>query len=167
MNALVCLLITALGSPHYRERDAAYHALAKMKRAALPFLERAAYTSASPEVRIRCQRLMVPYEEEIAERISYTVLPTSWPRRPWIYLYDGTSDHYLTQARAAGVKNGPPDWSTYREATRLWIRSQLIQRRPIEEITSDLDWMAGEERAWILQNGHKYLPPITLPAGYR
>lgn len=162
MTIIMAVLVAMLGSPHYRGRAAAHRALEGVGRAAIPCLERAA-GHPDPEVARRAGILLGRYADEIADRRSRDILPTSWPRRPWLALYDGTASGYLADARKRFKVTGQPDWPEYREATRLWVRAQLTQRRPVDEIRGELDRMAAEERWWIVKNGKDYKPPIELP----
>jgi hypothetical protein len=162
LDCVLSLTVEGLGDRSYRRRDAAHQALASCKRLAVPYLQRAEQHP-NPEVARRVAILLEPYAEEIADTHSHAIKPTNWPRRPWLSLYDCPVTHYLAQAREHIKATGAPDWPEYREATRLWVRSLLLQRRPVEEIQSELDRMATEERWWILQNGANYNPPIKLP----
>lgn len=160
-------LVSRLGHPSWRTREAAHKSLAALGRLAVPSLEAAAASHPSAETRSRCLCLLRPFCAELADRDSYAVLPTSWPRRPWLNLYDSPITHYLASARGLlTVPAGAPDWAEYREGTRLWVASQLLQRRPLAEIIATLDRLAAAERAWIEANGRNYRPPITLPKGY-
>jgi hypothetical protein len=163
--ALDCLLsfsVDQLGHRSYQRRAEAHHVLAACGRLAIPYLERAERRG-DPEVARRAAILLERYADEMVDRRSRAILPTNWPRRPWLALYDGSVTHYLSQARTHVKATGAPDWPEYREATRLWVRSLLLQRRPVEEILNELDRMATEERWWILQNGANYNPPLKLP----
>lgn len=162
LNCLLSLSVDQLGHRCYRRRADAQQFLAAYGRLAIPYLERAE-KHADPEVARRAAILLDRYTEEIMDRRSRTIMPTSWPRRPWLTLYDGSVTHYLSEARTHVKATGAPDWPEYREATRLWIRSLLLQRRPVEEIRNELDRMATEERWWILQNGANYRPPLKVP----
>jgi len=162
LDCVLSLTVEQLGDRSYRRRDAAHHALASCKRLAVPHLQRAE-GHPNPEVARRAAILLEPYADAIADNRSHAIMPTSWPRRPWLSLYDCPVTPYLAQARTQVKTSGAPDWPDYREATRLWVRSMLLQRRPVEEIRNQLDRMASEERWWILQNGANYNPPIKLP----
>jgi hypothetical protein len=162
LECALSLNVEQLGDRSYRRREAAHRQLAELGRLAVPYLQRA-QSSPNPEVARRATLLLAPYEEEFADRHSHKVLPTDWPRRPWLCLPDYALCHYLSLARQGGGKTGPPDWAEYREATRLWVRGLILQRRPAQEIILELDRMAAEERSWILQHGANYNPPLTLP----
>jgi hypothetical protein len=154
--------VDQLGDRSYRRREEAHRTLARFGRLAVPHLQKA-QASDNPEVARRAALLLAPYEEELADRRSHTFLPTDWPRRPWLSLPDYGMGHYLSLARQGGSKTGPPDWPEYREATRLWVRGLLLQRRPAQEIVEELGRMAAEEKSWILRNGGNYNPPLKLP----
>jgi hypothetical protein len=154
--------VEQLGDRSYRRREEAHRALADFGRLAVPHLEKA-QASPNPEIARRATLLLGPYEVEIADRRSRELMPTDWPRRPWLDLPEYAMGHYLSLARSETSKSGAPDWPEYREATRLWVRGCLLQRRPVEEIRSELDRMAEEERSWILRNGANYNPPLKLP----
>lgn len=120
------------------------------------------------EVRARARRLLAPFAERIADEESWAVLPSAWPRLPWFSHEPVTFSWWLYKGRRAlppEVREGQPDWPEYREATRLWVRSQLLQCRPRAEIVAELDRMANEERSWIVENGRHCSPPILLPVG--
>jgi hypothetical protein len=162
LDCVLSLSVDQLGDRSFRRRAAASHRLAACGRLAVPHLQRAE-NHADPEIARRVAVLLGPYADEIADGKSREFLPTNWPRRPWISLYDYSISTYLSQARETVKKTGAPDWPEYREATRLWVRSALLQRRPHGEIQSELDRMATEERWWIIQHGANYNPPIQLP----
>lgn len=75
--------------------------------------------------------------------------------------------YYLSMARERVLRCGPPQWPEYQEATRLWVRSRLVQRRPLTEVLDALDALAGSERGWILRHGGDFHPRIRLPKGVR
>jgi len=156
--------VERLGHRDYRVRAAAQRALASWGRLALPALERAAQSHPSAEVRARCACLLRPYAYELADRDSRAVLPSRWPRLPWIDPGCIGGSHHFFGAATPG--DAAPDWPRWREATRLWVRSQLLQRRPRAEIVRTLDELAGAERDWIIRWGANYSPAITLPKGY-
>ncbi len=169
-------LIDKLGDKSFKQREIAHNNLSKFGRLALPILECTYKKTANIEIKRRCYNLLAPYSEEIAEREALKIRPTNWPRIPWFDInwqteFGGNQAwKYIEEARKRPNLNkddlGPPDWWYYREATRIWIKSQLIQRRPLEEIIRALDYFATEERGWIQQHGDEYKPPITLPKGY-
>lgn len=172
-SLLPCSCVQQLGARSFRQREAAHRTIQRMGRAALPFLEIAA-RHPSAEVRRRSAVLLARYEDEIAERESHKVLPSNYPRLPWIVDVSVESewmmvDRHLTEARKAVPfdRQGPNyEWPQYRIATRLWIKSQLLQRRPLAEIVEDLDRMVQAERDWIQTYGGSYKPAIALPKGY-
>ncbi len=162
LDCALSLNVERLGDRCYNRRECAHRRLAACGRLAVPHLQRAS-SHPDPEVQRRAAILLGPYETELADRRSHCLMPTSWPRRPWLSGCYGPMTHYLTEARRCVTNTGPPDWPEYREATRLWVRSLLIQRRPVDEIRLELDRMASEERWWILQYGANYNPPLKLP----
>lgn len=165
---LLCLtLLAQLGSPAYRTRAAAHRHLHALGRLALPALERGT-RSPCPERAERCRRLLAPYAVELADRDSYHVRPTRWPRLPWLWVFRTWSekDQFVAEARRSMRTTGSPDWPEYREATRLWVRSQLLQRVPLREIRRELDRMVQEEIFWLRANAHRYNPPLKIPAGW-
>jgi hypothetical protein len=162
LDCALALNVEQLGDRSYRRREAAHHTIAQLGRLAVPYLQRA-QSSPNPEIARRATLLLGPYDAEIADQHSHELMPTEWPRRPWLFLPDTALGYYLSLAQGAMAKTGPPDWPEYREATRLWVRGMLLQRRPREEIRSELDRMAVEERGWIVQNGANYNPPLKLP----
>jgi len=162
LDCVLSLNVDKLGDRSFRRREEAHRLLAGCGPLAVRHLQRA-QNSPDPEIARRATILLGPYAEQIAERNSHGVLPTSWPRRPWLFLDECEMSHYLSLARERLSKAGPPEWPEYREATRLWVRSRLLQRRPVEEIRAELDRMASEERGWIIQHGANYNPPLKLP----
>lgn len=170
--------IERLGHRSFRVREAAYKKLSQMGPSAAPCL---LIYSHSPdhEIRRRCDRLLAPYEEEMAERQSRSLLPTRYPKIPWMDFDIDYNSHFLGQARAAywskqpkavddrNLGIGPPHWPEYRLATRLWVKSQLLQRRPVAEIRETLDALANQEISWIRLNRMNYKPPLELPKGWK
>jgi hypothetical protein len=162
LDCALSLTVDRLGDRSYARREGAQQRLGAWGRLAIPHLHRAE-AHPDPEVARRVAILLAPYAREIADARSYQILPSQWPRRPWLTLYNGSVSHFLTEGRSHVTATGAPDWPEYREATRLWVRSQLLQRRPVEEIRGELDRMAAEERWWILQHGANYNPPLKVP----
>ena len=164
-------LTEQMGSRSYRIRHRATNALVAFGKSALPCLELNSKTHKDPEVRERCAYLLRPYAYEIAERDSHVILPTSYPRLPWIGIEDWgvweELEPYLSVAKTKGLKGAgqAPDWPEYREASRLWIRSQILQNRPMQEIIDRLDIWTNMEINWIRMHGSEYKPAITLPHG--
>jgi hypothetical protein len=161
LDCALCLTVERLGDRCYAARECAQRRLAAWGRLAVPHLQ-LAERHPDPEVQRRTAILLAPYAAEIADRRAHALMPTSWPRRPWLSGCESLTYH-LSEARHHVLSTGPPDWPEYREATRLWVRSRLLQRRPVEEIRLKLDRMAQEERWWILQHGENYNPPLKLP----
>jgi hypothetical protein len=165
LDCVLTLLIDRLGHPLYAQREAAHRCLAAAGVLARPALERAQAHS-NPEVRARVEQLLARWQERILWEQSGLILPTEWPRTPWLSLPRYGGSGYLAQARrklpAKGC--GAPDWPEYRAATRLWVLSQLRQRRPRDEIVAELDRMADEERRWILEHNKVRRKP-TARAG--
>jgi hypothetical protein len=94
-----------------------------------------------------------------ADRSSLTTTLGS----PGISCEEYAQAHYLSLARSSEAKTGHPDYPEYQEATRLWIKSQIVQRRPWREILESLDRMVREEKWWIQQHGSMFNPPIKVP----
>jgi hypothetical protein len=161
-DCALTLHIDRLGDRNYTRRECAHRQLSAWGRLAVPYLQRAEHHP-DPEVQRRAAILLAPYDTELADLRSHLLKPTSWPRRPWLSGCPGPLTHYLSEARRYVPSTGPPEWPEYREATRLWVRSLLLQRRPLDEIILELDRMAAEERWWILQYGANYNPPLKVP----
>ena len=164
---ILCTLAPAgLDSPKHATRAAWSRALERLPAPVLVPLALRLERHPAAEVRARARRLLAPYAERIADEESWAVLPSAWPRLPWFSHEPETFSWWLCKGRRAlppEAREGQPDWPEYREATRLWVRSQLLQCRPRAEIVEELDRMANEERSWIVENGRHYSPPVTLP----
>lgn len=134
LAALIELLLAQLGHPAYRQREAAHRALAALGRRARPALE-TAECHHDPEVRQRVKLLQEPWAEEDAERDSYN---PKWGPLPWLRCEKTLQDRMFTEAsqRVCG-------WI---EATRLWLKAQLLQRRPHAAIRRDLEAMRANEQ---------------------
>jgi hypothetical protein len=168
LPALPAPLCGRLAAPDFRARESAHRALAGCGRLALPALLRAAAGHPSAEGRRRAECLLAPFEEELADLRSRRIRPSAWPCLPWLAInrldYAGPSqEHYLAPARLAFPAGGPPHYPAYREATRLWVRAQLVQRRPLTEIVRDLDRMVEDELYWHAQCRQPNLEPPARP----
>lgn len=161
-------LIPSLGDRTFKRREAAHIALGRLGEAARPALDAAA-GHPDPEVQRRAQLLQRPeWVEQIADDKSRRILPRRFPRLPWIDMNvvgEGAFTHYLLAAKTPTT--GQPDWPEYREATRLYVRGLILQKRPRREILDTLDQLAEVEVAWIRANGKAYTPPLELPKGVR
>ncbi len=167
LDCVFALLVDRLGDARYCRREMAHRCLAAAGPLARPVLERAD-NHPTPEVRERVRRLLARWEEERLWEQADRIRPTSWPRTPWLLLPDhGAYGGYLQLARrkGAGTGYGAPDWPEYRLATRLWVRSQLWQRRPTAEIVEELDRMAEHESRWLAQHGSRYKAVAASPTG--
>lgn len=146
-------LTERLASPRYRIRAAAHRTLAAFGWAAVPTLERAARTHADPEVRGRCAVLLRPYAWRLADRDAWRLCP----RPPWLDTYNMWPHEYgeflaRGRQRCGQARCGKPDWPEYRLATHYWVRSQMLQRRPADEIRERLRWMELAELDWKRDN---------------
>lgn len=164
-------LTEQLASKSYKTRAVANNSLACLGRLAIPTIEYQSKSHKDPEVRARCRGLLSPYVYELAARDSLKILPRDYPRLPWFhcecFFYEEWGQYMDTARHLCGSITGAPNWPEYRLATRLWLISQLVQRRPMPEILNRLDEMANVEINWIRENGHTYTPQITLPKGSR
>lgn len=143
LAALACPLTDRLASPSYRQRAAAHRALRTLGPLALRTLERVGSAHRDPEVRARCHVLLRPYAEEIAEREAARMpCPPMWERF-WAWDHDPWDRWRCEAADLLGVSSC--DHAARRLATRLWVRSQLLQRRPRSEILAELRRMAAAE----------------------
>src|SRR5262245_52710940 len=110
LDCLMSLSVGQLGDRSYRRRDNAHRFLASCKQFAVVHLQRAE-DHPNPEVARRATLLLEPYADGIVDSRSYTIMPTSWPRRPWLSLYDCQAIDYLDQARTRlKVALGAPNW---------------------------------------------------------
>lgn len=159
LHVLCLSLLPGLDSPHFRHRERAHRSLAALGRLALPALEHGA-RSGRPEVARRCECLLAPYAVEIADRESYAVRPTRWQYLPWLDCGPHPSKRFVAEAVELGFSNAPPLWEATREATRLWVRSQLLQRVPRWRIVEHLDGMCWQEKWWIQSFGRSHGLPI-------
>lgn len=166
---LAIALITQLGSPHYRDRARASQELSQLAPLVAPYLE-AARKHEDPEVSQRSTLILATYYESVADGLSAKLIPTHWPRRPWLDMlprgYPNRKviiDHYLRQAQKKIGRQGPPNWRDYRLATQLYTRELLLQHHNPGEIQRLLDQMAELERTWIRKKGRAYSPPLTVP----
>lgn len=152
-------LIDRLALPRFRDRAAAHRALASLGRLALPALERAARSHPSAEARARCAVLLRSFAWEIADRDSRGLLPEGdapvfswaaledeherWLREAWEGRQEGRErdqdGHHEDPVGAALF-----DPTAHREAVRLWIRAQLLQRRPPGEIRAEIERLRRE-----------------------
>lgn len=138
-------LIEGLGARAFRHREAAHEALRRLGRLALPHLERAAGSHRDPEVRRRCLGLLSPFEGEVIEReIARLPCPPLWTG--W-EAGDHLQRFYEQAMQEAGYEDEYGRWwqvsdvEVRRLATRHWLRSQLLQRRPRAEILRTLEAM--------------------------
>lgn len=156
LHLLPAPLSERLGSAQFRQREAAHRALAHLGRLALPALEHAVRSHSSAEARRRCEALLAPYAWELAYRDAGRLRSPM----PWIDSRVGGFQppvvvecwDWVMKARSRGCKRfgeqGGEDYPDYREATRLWVASQLLQRRPLSEINHALDLLQGMEIVW-------------------
>lgn len=161
-------LIEQLGSAKFSEREAAFKALRKIGKAAFPLLEKAE-SHADVEVSSRARKLTAPYHQERHVKLAKTLMPSVYPRCPWIYQGSYSCDlvfSYLGREELASTSNGAPDWTRYREATRLHLYDMLRGGSTEKECVAELDRMAQAEIDWINRNGKSYVPPITLPGDF-
>lgn len=161
------LLVPHLGDRSFRARERAHRQLAGYGALARPALE-LARGHPDPEVRRRAQQLRAPWAEEVADAKSRRILPRDYPRLPWLdYQVVGwpAYNHWMAEAHKSELKDTERAWPIYQEATRLWVRSQIYQKRPRREILDVLDDLVTAERVWIRDVGASYSPPIDLPRG--
>jgi hypothetical protein len=171
VQILATALITLLGSPSYRQREAATRALQSALPAAVPYLE-AADGHRDQEIARRVQRLLARHRREQAEQLASALVPKGWKQHPWITFQrsDGTcpeDDRCLRDwcLRTAMGRSpcSPPAWQAYREATRLYLLHLLLERQVTPaEARLLLEDMAEQERQWVREHGRPYnlaVPP--------
>jgi hypothetical protein len=171
LQVAVAALISLLGSPSFRQREAAMHALSPLLPVALPHLE-AAEQHPDPEVARRVQQLLMRHRRAEAEYLSSTLMPRGWKQHPWITLYrlggSCTEDErslrdWCLRTAMKTCPSNPPAWQAYREATRLYLFHQLRDRRLNSmEAQALLEELAEQERQWIREHGKSYglsVPP--------
>lgn len=122
------LLIVALGSDSFREREAAHRELAAYGDLALPALRCVTTTTRDPERRRRCEAL-------IALRRPATVARLCGDAPPWIDAlpFDHPQRYEIIQAflPLARPADGetcvvePAPYPEFRRATRLWVHDLL------------------------------------------
>ncbi len=151
LDAVLLFLVARMDSPSFRQREAAHATLARLKEIALSAVERG-MDADSAEVRARCRQLLSIDQWKRAYRKAggYRAL------MPWIdsvshqWGWDVISipnyTDYLTEARQ--TRWPTEKWGEYREATRLWVAAQIVQRRPKAEIDRTLDILANQEDHW-------------------
>jgi hypothetical protein len=137
LAALPAPLTDRLGHRQYRERDRAHRALAAFGSLAIPALERAR-SHPCPEVRERALRLLYPHAVELADRDARALATFALPEfREWRatdgWVYDLRFRWFYAAEHHSPVVT-----------LRLWIQSQLLQRRPRAEILRTLRLL----RAW-------------------
>jgi hypothetical protein len=166
LDCILTLLIDRLGHPRYAQRQAAHRRLAAAGALVRTALERA-QAHPNAEVRVRVEQLLAPWQEQRLWVQSGRIRPTVWPHTPWLSLPQYGGSGYLAQARKKlpAKGRGAPDWPEYRAATRLWVLSQLRQRRPRDEIVAELDRMADEEWRWILEHNKARRKAAAAGAG--
>lgn len=158
-------LINQLGAEKFAEREKAFRALKKIGKPAFAALQ-IAEKSPNLEIAVRARKLAAPFHEERHAKLASEIMPTSWPRVPWVCIgsyYGGESSVWVAKAREGGAKDGAPDWPAWREGTRLLVLDLLRGGKTEQEVRLILDDMARCERAWIEANGAHYTPPIELP----
>lgn len=147
----VAELVTDLGHDDFHRREAATQALAALGPFSFPFLD-AALDCPDAEVAVRARRLLLDAwlrcSDPLVMPTSYPLLPCldalpeDFPERPLVI------DSYLRLARLRIIATGNPEWPDYREATRLWVRDQVIAGQRSGAVRQLLDRMAEKEKLW-------------------
>jgi hypothetical protein len=140
-----CILLTlcnssadSLNHKAWKVRDSAHSALHASGWVSVPLLERLRCQSFSPEVRERADRLLYRYANELADRDAKELatfnLPEfhAWNNRERNWKWDIRFRTFYTNG------NG------FKDSLRLWVKSQILQRRPRAEILHNLSSM----KAW-------------------
>jgi hypothetical protein len=140
-------MVQRLGSPSFREREAASLALVQLSVSPLghrvyPHLKRAT-RSPDLEVQRRAERVLERY---------YDVSPTSYPLVPWIDMLPADFpdrktiiEQYLQQSRNVFGTSTAPDWWNYRYATQLFARDLLKRGQTRGQVQALLDRMVEGE----------------------
>ena len=149
VNVVVSILIAQLGDANYIKREKAFKALKEFVPIAHGQLE-ANLSNQDPEIAHRCWILYRPAWEAKMEQIAFTMVK----RFPWLYLDEWHTEEVQAYMQWAvdkwGAVNCHPDYQPYRDATKLWVLSQLRTRTmTLMEIRSRLEMMATIEQRWI------------------
>lgn len=174
MNSLLvsCLLscLTAqLGSPSFPTREKAHAALSDLLPLSLPALQKAEKSS-DVETVVRAGQLVRWYYQDTAHEKAAQAKPKDYPYLPWM---DRLPNDYpnrnaviyswLCQARIQGsFSDGPPQWESYRAATKLFIEDLYSDPLTAGTVQGLLDGMAQSEIQWIVANKDHYSPPLKV-----
>lgn len=151
LQPAVADLVTDLGHEDFYRREAATQALAALGPISYPLLD-LALDGSDAEVVARSRRLLrnawLQCSDPLVMPTSYSQLPCidslpeDYPERPWVI------DSYLRIARGRIRATGNPEWPDYREATRIWVRDQVIAGNRPHTVRQTLDQMAVREQVW-------------------
>ena len=169
LDSMIIGLVADLGHPRYQVREDAAAAIRALAPMAVPKLEEARRHQ-DPEIAHRADRLLVDYYSARADFLAPRILPTDYPCLPWLDMlpsdYPGREvviRTYLEQVRMESTV-APSSWSNYRQATRYFVRDQLVAGRSPGEVIQVLDQMVTQEKAWLDRNKHNPNLAATLPA---
>lgn len=152
MQPPIAELVNDLGHEDFYRREAATQALAALGPLSFPFLD-AALDCPDAEIAVRARRLLLDAWLRCSDPL---VMPTSYPRLPCLDALPEdyperplVIDAYLRLARLRIIATGNPEWPDYREATRLWVRDQVIGGHRSASLRQLLDRMADKEQTWL------------------
>jgi hypothetical protein len=138
-TAYTCVLLTLcnasadnLNHKVWKVRNSAHSTLHAAGWVAVPLLERLRCQSFSPEVRERAYRLLYRYVNELADRdakgMATFALPElhAWNSQERVWKWDVRFRRFYEESMG------------FKDSLRLWIKSQILQRRPLAEILRNL-----------------------------
>lgn len=143
MNAcfVTAIFIAGLGSDDFAKRERCDRVLRLMGDNAI-FSLLIAEQSRNTEIAVRARKILSSWHAANAERWA-----DSLGKLPWIWDHH----HYLTQARKKTGFCSGPDWTDYREATRLLV-IDLYSNRRCDEVPGMLAEFVDRDREWLRQN---------------
>ena len=145
--ALAHGLILELGHDDYARRERASKALESLGALAVPQLEIAQHDK-DREVAQRAGRILSKHYRATAEWQAERTVCTSYPFLPWIdHLPGACWGQNLGYPTGAGDRDDG-HWTSWRKATKLWIRDQLSAGVSPAEIVKQLDEAAERELGW-------------------
>ena len=143
----IALLILALDSNSFRDREQAFHDLLSLGEIAVPQI--AQIKSASQEVMARRQKLLDAQKPRIVARLLseespwIDALPFDFPNRCDIIQRYLPRDDVQEDSRS---QKGT--YPTYRAATRAWVRDMVYRDVPEKEIAALLKVMYSRHPLW-------------------
>lgn len=152
------ILISLLGSPDYRARDAAEDGLVAMGEQALPHLLLGARWDGDPEIRLRCSRIIDLIRHSALDRLLARHHPVPWIDALPLDYPDRESVISLYLGAATG-HDGGPDYPRYRDATRVFMRDRLDAGVGYAELWQLLGRMVERAKMWTGSGWSDLQPP--------